>query len=86
MNTWNPFAQGDPTLRLAYSGPESGTGAAFDWDSDGQCGKGRIEITDANPPSRLAMTLTMMKPTTAQNLVEFTLRPAEAPRRGSHGP
>lgn len=76
MNTWNPFAQGDPTLRLAYSGPESGTGAAFDWDSDGQCGKGRIEITGANPPSRLAMTLTMMKPMTAQNLVEFTLRPA----------
>lgn len=75
MNTWNPFSKSDPTLKLAYSGPESGPGAAYDWDSEGHSGKGRIEITDANPPSRVAMTLTMIKPMQAHNLVEFTLRP-----------
>lgn len=75
MNTWNPFAKGDPKLKLTYSGPESGAGAAYDWDSEGRAGKGRVEITDASPPSRVVMRLIMIRPIAADNVVEFTLRP-----------
>jgi uncharacterized protein YndB with AHSA1/START domain len=74
MNTWNPFSKGDPKLKVAYSGPESGKGAAYDWDSEGHSGKGRIEITDAEPPTKVNMNLTMLTPIEAHNLVEFTLR------------
>ena len=28
FNQWNPFAKQDPTIAIAYSGPESGKGAA----------------------------------------------------------
>jgi len=36
FNRWNPFAQGDPALKLEYSGPEAGQGAAYAWDSSGK--------------------------------------------------
>ena len=29
FNSWNPFAQGDPALKIDYSGPRSGQGAAY---------------------------------------------------------
>jgi hypothetical protein len=43
FNSWNPFAQGDPALKIDYSGPRSGKGAAYVWDSTGKTGKGRME-------------------------------------------
>src|SRR6266508_6299856 len=55
MNEWNPFAKQDPTIRLTYSGPASGKGAANSWDSDGKAGQGRLEITDSAPPSQVTM-------------------------------
>lgn len=75
MNTWNPFSKDDPTLKVTYSGPADSPGAAYDWDSEGRSGKGRIEITDAAPPSKVTMNLTMLTPIEAHNVVEFTLRP-----------
>jgi uncharacterized protein YndB with AHSA1/START domain len=75
MNTWNPFSKDDLTLKVTYSGPADGPGAAYDWNGDGRSGKGRIEITDAAPPSKVTMNLTMLTPIEAHNVVEFTLRP-----------
>ena len=75
MNTWNPFSKDDPTMKVTYSGPADGPGAAYDWDGAGRSGKGRIEITDAAPPSKVTMYLTMLTPIEAHNVVEFTLRP-----------
>ena len=75
MNEWNPFAKQDPTIRLTYSGPASGKGAANDWDSDGKAGKGRLEITDSTPPSQVTMRLDMAKPMEGHNTVMFALEP-----------
>ena len=74
MNEWNPFAKQDPTIRLTYSGPASGKGAANDWDSDGQAGKGRLEITDSAPPSQVTMRLDMIKPMEGHNTIVFALQ------------
>jgi carbon monoxide dehydrogenase subunit G len=76
FNSWNPFAQGDPALKIDYSGPLSGKGAAYVWDSTGKTGKGRIEITDSSAPSRVVMRLEFLKPMTATNTAEFTLVPS----------
>jgi uncharacterized protein YndB with AHSA1/START domain len=73
MNTWNPFVEPDPAIKISYSGPESGQGAAHTWAGNGKVGEGRIEITEAQPPSRVAMRLQMIKPMKADNAVEFTL-------------
>ena len=75
MNTWNPFVEPDPAIKIAYSDPDSGKGAAHTWSGNSKVGEGRIEITDAAPSSRVAMQLDMLKPMKARNAVEFTLRP-----------
>jgi hypothetical protein len=75
MNTWNPFVEPDPAIKIAYSGPESGKGAAHSWSGNSRVGEGRIEVTDAAPCSRVAMLLEMCKPMKAHNAVEFTLAP-----------
>jgi uncharacterized protein YndB with AHSA1/START domain len=75
MNTWNPFVEPDPAIKIAYSGPDSGKGAAHTWSGNSKVGEGRIEVTDAVPSSRVAMQLDMLKPMEAHNAVEFTLQP-----------
>jgi len=75
MNTWNPFVEPDPAIKIAYSGPDSGKGAAHTWSGNSKVGEGRIEITDAAPSARVTMRLDMLKPMKASNLVEFTLQP-----------
>ena len=76
MNGWSPFVKTDPSMRIAYSGPASGRGAAFDWDSTGRGGKGRIEVTDASPSSSVGMSLVMSKPFACDNQIRFDLAPA----------
>jgi len=75
MNTWNPFVEPDPAIKIAYSGPDSGKGAAHTWSGNSKVGEGRIEITETAPPSRVALRLVMVKPMKADNAVEFTLAP-----------
>jgi hypothetical protein len=75
MNEWNPFAKQDPTMRLKYSGPASGKGAANDWDSDGRAGQGRLEITESVPSSQITMRLDMIKPMEGHNIIVFALKP-----------
>ncbi|MGD9659141.1 MAG: SRPBCC family protein [Methylocystis sp.] len=75
MNEWNPFVSSDPAIEIAYSGPESGKGAAHTWDGDREVGAGRIEITDAVTPFHVVMRLDMARPMAAQNQVEFMLAP-----------
>lgn len=74
FNTWNPYERKDPSIMGVYSGPASGKGAAYAWESK-QVGTGSMEITDTAPPSRVAMKLDFVKPFEAHNRVEFTLTP-----------
>lgn len=75
MNTWNPFVMPDPAIRLAYSGPERGKGAAHTWAGNRNVGEGSFEIVDTAVPSRVVGRLIMLKPFAADNTVEFTLVP-----------
>lgn len=76
FNRWNPFLEPDPAIKIAYRGPDSGKGAAHDWDGNSQVGKGSVEITESSPPSKIVMKLDMLKPMKAHNRVEFKLEPA----------
>ncbi|MDB6082175.1 MAG: hypothetical protein JWN43_56 [Gammaproteobacteria bacterium] len=76
FNTWNPFALMDPTLKIIYSGPPAGMGAAYEWDGTGKAGKGRMEITDSLAPSTVVLKLEFQKPFAATNTVTFTIVPA----------
>jgi hypothetical protein len=71
--SWSPYEKKDPAMKRAFSGAASGKGAVYEWDGNNQVGKGRIEIIDVTPPSRVTIKLDMIKPMEGQNIVDFTL-------------
>lgn len=72
---WSPYETKDPAMRRTYSATTKGKGAVYEWDGDKNVGKGRMEITESSPPSKVALNLNMIKPFEAHNVVEFTLEP-----------
>ncbi len=77
FNRWNPFARKDPNMQGAYQGPAEGPGAIYDFKGSGHTGEGSIEILGHKPASEVTMQLNMRKPMKAQNLIVFSLKPAE---------
>jgi len=53
---WSVWNERDPAMRITYSGPESGAGAAWAWESKTE-GDGKMTITAAEPPKRVAFDL-----------------------------
>ena len=72
---WSPYEKIDPALQRSYSGAEHGKGAAYEWLGNNKVGKGRMEITQSSPPSKIVFALHFMKPFEARNTVEFTMVP-----------
>jgi len=72
---WSPYEKLDPATRRTLSGAAEGKGSIYEWDSDSRAGRGRMEITDASPPSQVTIKLDFVKPFESHNTVNFTLRP-----------
>jgi uncharacterized protein YndB with AHSA1/START domain len=70
---WSPWEKLDPNLSRTYSGAERGKGAVYEWQGNKKVGQGRMEITDAAVPNRVAIQLDFIKPFEAHNVAEFTL-------------
>lgn len=75
FNTWNPYAQKDPAMQISYRGPVSGPGAAFDFSGNKDAGKGSVEVTGGQAPTRVDMRLHMIEPFEGRNEITFTLTP-----------
>jgi uncharacterized protein YndB with AHSA1/START domain len=73
---WAPQDREDPTMTRTYSGPESGIGAASEWQSTGSAGSGRMSIPESERPSRIVVQTDFVKPFAAHNVNEFILEPA----------
>jgi len=74
-NSWSPWEELDPGMSRTHSGAASGNGAIYEWDGNSKVGKGRMEITEVAPPSRIAIKLDFLKPFEGHNIAEFTLEP-----------
>lgn len=70
---WSPWEKMDPAMKKTPGGAPSGKGAAYEWDGNTQVGKGRMEITESSPPSKITIKLDFMKPFEAHNTAEFGL-------------
>jgi uncharacterized protein YndB with AHSA1/START domain len=46
---WAVWNQRDPNMKIEYSGPQSGTGAKWSWQSKSE-GNGQMELTRADAP------------------------------------
>jgi len=73
--TWSPWEKKDPEMKRAHSGAPSGKGAVYEWNGNKEIGKGRMEITESTPSSRVVMAMHFIKPFEAHNTAEFTLEP-----------
>lgn len=71
--SWSPYEKLDPAMKRTYSGAAKGKGTVYEWDGNRNVGKGRVEITDTSPPSKVTIKLDMVKPFEAHNTVEFRL-------------
>ena len=72
---WSPYENKDPAMKRTLSGAAHGKGAVYEWEGNKDVGKGRMEISDTSPPSRVLIKLDFVRPFEAHNIVEFTLEP-----------
>jgi len=77
FNTWNPFLKADPQVKLNYTGPESGLGAANSWDGNSQIGAGSATITESLPGQLVRMRMDWKRPMEGVGTVEFRFRPTQ---------
>jgi hypothetical protein len=75
FNSWNPYNKKDPAMKSAYRGPQAGPGAAYDFDGNGNVGKGSIQIIEPSGPNTVSMKLDMLAPMEGHNLIDFKLQP-----------
>lgn len=71
---WSPEDKADSKIQRTYSGPSFGRGAVADWHGQGSTGRGRMEITESLPPTKVTVKVDFVKPFEAHNVNEFTLK------------
>lgn len=76
-SAWSPWERKDPGMKRTWDGPASGAGAIYAWDGNRDVGAGRMEIVDAESPSRVAIRLEFLRPLPGRSHVEFLLRPKD---------
>jgi uncharacterized protein YndB with AHSA1/START domain len=72
---WSPYEKKDPAMKRSFSSATAGKGAVYEWAGDKNVGKGRMEIAESSPPSRVVLKLDFAEPFEAHNVVEFTMIP-----------
>ena len=70
---WSPWEKLDPEMKKTHSGPDRGKGTVYEWEGNKQVGKGRMEILEESPPSKMLIKLDFFKPFEAHNTTTFTL-------------
>lgn len=72
---WSPWEHRDPALKRSFGGAERGKGAIYAWEGNKNVGSGRMEIMEADAPSKLVIKLDFFTPFEAHNTAEFTMLP-----------
>lgn len=70
---WSPWEGLDPALKRTYEGQAQGVGAVYGWEGNKKVGAGRMEITTAEPSSKVELTLEFFRPFKATNVTTFSL-------------
>ena len=61
-------------MKRTLSGAPTGKGAIYEWSGNKDVGKGRMEITDAVPPSKVLIKLDFIEPFEGHNTAQFDLQ------------
>ena len=73
-STWSPWEKKDAAMKRSFSGPATGKGSAYAWESK-EVGMGDMLITESVPSSLVRIDLNFSKPFEAHNKVVFTIQP-----------
>src|SRR5688572_24411996 len=60
--SWSPYDKKDPAMKRTYSGAARGKGAVYVWEGNEDIGTGRMDITQAAPPSKVTIKLDFVPP------------------------
>lgn len=74
---WSPWEGLDLALTRAYSGPDRGAGASYEWSGNRKAGAGSMRITNVTPDS-VDIDLRFTRPFKSTSDVRFTLIPQDA--------
>ncbi len=73
---WSPWAKLDPAMSTTYTGPPSGVGAKYAWDSkEDHVGAGEMTIIESQPGQKVGIDLHFIRPFDDQNLTTFVIKP-----------
>jgi uncharacterized protein YndB with AHSA1/START domain len=72
---WSPWEKLDPNMNRSFEGAASGKGAVYGWSGNSDVGKGRMEVTEHAPPSKVAIKLDFIEPFATSNTTVFALQP-----------
>jgi hypothetical protein len=72
---WSPWEKIDPGMKRTYEGPESGTGAIYGWEGNGDVGSGRMAITESKPDELIKIKLEFFTPMEGICPTEFSFKP-----------
>jgi uncharacterized protein YndB with AHSA1/START domain len=75
---WSPWEKLDPEMTRSHSGAVRGVGSVYAWEGNKKVGKGRMEMIELVPPSKVVVKLDFLAPFEAHNTAEFTLVPSGA--------
>jgi uncharacterized protein YndB with AHSA1/START domain len=70
---WSPYEKRDPAMKRTFGATTAGKGAVYEWDGNKNVGKGRMEITDTAPSSKIVFKLDFFEPFEGHNMAEFTI-------------
>ncbi len=76
MDSWNPWTEVDPQVKISFSGPEAGVGAKTSWESKGRMGVGSATISESVPFERVVTDLAYTKPMRMVQTAQITLTPS----------
>jgi hypothetical protein len=71
--SWSPWEKLDPGMTRTHSGAGSGRGAVYAWEGNKKVGKGRMEIIETAPPSKVVVKLDFITPFEAHNTAEYLM-------------
>jgi hypothetical protein len=72
FTAWSPWEGIDPTQKVEYSEPSSGVGAWYTWAGNAEVGKGKMQITAAEEPTKVVESLEFIEPFEQTANVVFT--------------
>lgn len=72
---WSPWGKRDPAMHKTFTPTTSGVGASYAWEGNKKVGKGKMTITDEQPPERVVERLEFIEPFQSVAETSFTFKP-----------